>query len=69
MRLWCLASLVLANPISVADKPITITLLSSNDYHAHIEPTKIRGATYGGYARQATIIKRARADRAERAAA
>jgi 5'-nucleotidase len=43
-----------------ADKPITITLLHSNDLHAHIEPTTIRGKTFGGYARQATLIRRFR---------
>lgn len=47
--------------LALADKPITVTLLHSNDLHAHIEPTKIKGKTYGGYARQATLIKRFRA--------
>ena len=61
MRLWLAASLISVSSIAVADKPITITLLHSNDLHAHVEPTKIKGQGYGGYARQATIIKRARA--------
>lgn len=43
-----------------ADRPITITLIHSNDLHAHVEPTTIRGKTFGGYARQATIIRRIR---------
>jgi len=43
-----------------ADRPITITLIHSNDLHAHVEPTTIKGKTYGGYARQATLIKRFR---------
>jgi 5'-nucleotidase/UDP-sugar diphosphatase len=42
------------------DRPITITLIHSNDLHAHAEPTKIKGKTFGGYARQATLIKRIR---------
>ena len=46
--------------LSWADRPITITLIHSNDLHAHVEPTTIRGKTYGGYARQATLIKRIR---------
>ena len=60
MRFWVAASFALASAFAVADQPITITLLHSNDLHAHIEPTKIKGKTYGGYARQATIIKKAR---------
>jgi len=42
------------------DRPITVTLIHSNDLHAHIEPTTIKGKTYGGYARQATLINRIR---------
>lgn len=60
MRFWVAASFVFASSFAAADQPITITLLHSNDLHAHIEPTKIKGQTFGGYARQATIIKRAR---------
>jgi len=44
-----------------ADRPITITIVHSNDMHDHVQPTKIREATYGGYARQATLIKQIRA--------
>jgi 5'-nucleotidase len=61
MRRWVVASFLLISGLALADKPITVTLLHSNDLHAHIEPTKLKGLTYGGYARQATIIKRARA--------
>ena len=60
MRFWVAASFVFASAFAVADQPITITLLHSNDLHAHIEPTKIKGQTYGGYARQAAIIRKAR---------
>ena len=61
MRRWVFVSLLFVSALALADKPITITLLHSNDLHAHIEPTKIKGQAYGGYARQATIIKRIRA--------
>jgi 5'-nucleotidase len=43
-----------------ADKPITITFLHTNDLHAHIMPTAIRGKTYGGYARLATLVRQTR---------
>src|SRR5580658_2905912 len=61
MRRWLVVLTWFFVPLALADKPITITLLHSNDLHAHIEPTRIKGQPYGGYARQATIIKRARA--------
>lgn len=57
-----LAALVALLPaIAFADKPITITFFDTNDLHAHVKPTLIRGKTYGGYARIATIIREARA--------
>lgn len=37
-----------------------LTVLHTNDLHAHLEPVKIRGKEYGGYARQATLIERFR---------
>lgn len=46
--------------LSLGQKPITLTILHSNDLHSHMEPTAIKGKTYGGYARQATIIKQTR---------
>ncbi len=45
---------------SYAQKPLTVTILHTNDLHAHIEPTAIKGKTYGGYARHATLVKEAR---------
>jgi 5'-nucleotidase / UDP-sugar diphosphatase len=54
--LFCLVSLVLAT-LSMA-KPITITVLHTDDLHGHIEPFKIKNGTYGGYARQLTLVKR-----------
>jgi 5'-nucleotidase len=47
--------------LSVAQKPLTVTILHTNDLHAHVEPTAIKGKTYGGYARHATLIQRVRA--------
>ncbi len=41
-----------------ADQPITITILHTNDMHARVEPTKIKGKLYGGYARLATLIEK-----------
>lgn len=55
-----LAGLVLAGS-AFADRPITITIVHSNDLHAHVESTLIKKVPYGGYARQATLIKRIRA--------
>ena len=42
-------------------KAITITILHTNDMHAHVEPFTQRGREMGGYARQATLIGRYRA--------
>lgn len=36
----------------------TITLLHTDDFHAHLEPVKVKKGKYGGYARQATLIKK-----------
>ena len=40
-----------------AQKPIEITFLHTNDLHAHVEPTAVRGKPFGGYARVATLVK------------
>ena len=45
---------------ALADKPITITFLGTNDLHAHIAPFNVRGKSYGGYARLATIVRETR---------
>lgn len=47
--------------LALADKPITITILHSNDMHAHADATMIQKKPYGGYARQATLINQIRA--------
>lgn len=61
MRALLLALLGLAIQSSIADKPITINLLDSNDLHAHVEPTKIKGEFYGGYDRLAGLVSHIRA--------
>lgn len=43
--------------VAFANAESTITILHTNDCHARVEPTTIRGKTYGGYARQATYLK------------
>lgn len=53
-----LAALALA-PWSAAD--FTLTVLHTNDLHAHAEPTTVRGKSYGGYARLATMLAKAKA--------
>ena len=58
-RPLALATLLLS-ALSRADKPITITFLHTNDLHAHVMPTTIKGKSYGGYARLATLVRRAR---------
>lgn len=41
-------------------EPFTLTILHTNDMHAHAEATKVRDRVLGGYARQATLILRER---------
>lgn len=57
MRFISLASLVLASSFCVAQKPLTLTVLHTNDIHSHLEPTAIKGKMYGGVARIASIVK------------
>lgn len=45
-----------------AQADFALTILHTNDLHAHIEPTKIGKATYGGYAKQATLVKKFRTE-------
>lgn len=59
-RSWLTACLVALANLSLADRPIEITFLHSNDLHAHMDGATIQKKAYGGYARQATIIKRIR---------
>src|SRR5438874_488593 len=54
------ATLALFASVALADKPITITILGTNDLHAHVMPFTIRGKSYGGYARLATLVRQTR---------
>ena len=45
----------------VLAKAITVTILNTNDMHAHVESFAQRGREMGGYARQATLINGFRA--------
>lgn len=60
MRFWLATLCSLATAASFAQHPITITFVHTNDLHAHIEPTQIRDANYGGYARHMTLFKQIR---------
>ena len=57
----CLSLFILA-AVSLAHADYTLTVLHTNDLHAHIEPTKIGNTTFGGYAKKATLIKKYRAE-------
>ena len=61
MRFFALLPAALLASFGLAQKPLTLTILHSNDIHAHLEPSPIRGKTYGGLARISTIIKQVRA--------
>lgn len=58
MRRLVTVALLLACCLVRAD--FTLTILHTNDMHAHVEPTRVSGRMLGGYARQATLIKRFR---------
>lgn len=61
MRRLMLSALLGLAGLGWAQQPITITFLHKNDLHAHIEPTRIAGKSYGGYARLQTLLQRFRA--------
>ncbi|RJF71983.1 multifunctional 2',3'-cyclic-nucleotide 2'-phosphodiesterase/5'-nucleotidase/3'-nucleotidase [Deinococcus cavernae] len=42
---------------SAVAAPFTMTVLHTDDLHGHLDPVKIGENTYGGYARQTTLIK------------
>lgn len=58
LGLGCFA---LASAFAAADD-FTLTILHTNDMHAHVEATKVGDHVLGGYPRQATLIKRLRAE-------
>ena len=53
-----IALALLSAGISSAQKPAVVTILHTNDLHAHPEATSIARIPYGGYARQATLIRK-----------
>lgn len=61
MRLLNSLALLALAGASLADRPTTITFVHTNDLHSHVAPTIIQKKPYGGYARQATLIKQFRA--------
>lgn len=61
MRFGLGCALLSFSVVALADKPITITFVHTNDLHAHGDATVIRKVPYGGYARQAGLIKQIRA--------
>ncbi|MBI4618353.1 MAG: 5'-nucleotidase C-terminal domain-containing protein, partial [Planctomycetes bacterium] len=55
---WLLAAALLV-PALRADE-VTITILHTNDLHAHVEPVVVKSKSYGGYARHVTLVSRFR---------
>lgn len=55
MRRILAASLLCLATLAQAD--FTLTILHTNDCHARVEATMIKGKSYGGYARMATFVK------------
>lgn len=63
-RLSCFAALAVASAawsFAAPADPFTVTILHTNDLHAQVEPLTARGLTLGGYARQASLIRKYRA--------
>ncbi len=58
MRRAAAAFLTLTLTASLCLADFTLTVLHTNDLHAHAEATKVNGHMLGGYARQATLILR-----------
>jgi 5'-nucleotidase / UDP-sugar diphosphatase len=46
----------------IAKADYTLTVLHTNDLHAHIEPSRVGSINLGGYAKQATLVKKYRAE-------
>lgn len=61
MRRFLLSVSAFALFASSFGAPFTLTVLHTNDMHAHFEPTRVSGRMLGGYARLATLIHRYRA--------
>lgn len=52
--------LTMALLATASAKPLTMTILHTDDLHGHMDPTKIGENLYGGYTRQATLMKQYR---------
>jgi 5'-nucleotidase len=59
-RSWGFATAIALTTVGSAQETI-VTVLHTNDMHAHMEPSQLGNGMIGGYARQATLIKRFRA--------
>ncbi len=57
MTRFSLALLTAALLSNAHAAPLTVTVLHTDDLHGRLEPTKIGENLYGGYARQATLVK------------
>jgi 5'-nucleotidase len=57
-RILLLASAlaIAATALPQAEPSFTMTILHTNDLHAHCDPTVVKGKSVGGYARQASVI-------------
>ncbi|CAM3347037.1 bifunctional metallophosphatase/5'-nucleotidase [Deinococcus deserti] len=42
---------------SASAAPLTVTVLHTDDLHGHLDPVKVGENMYGGYSRQATLLK------------
>lgn len=58
MRFLLATFALLTATFAPAERPISITILHTNDVHARVEPATLRGKSFGGYARQATVVRR-----------
>jgi 5'-nucleotidase len=62
MRNAALASLALLGACAGWAQPFRLTVLHTNDMHAHYLPTKVNGEELGGYSRMGTLIEQLRAE-------
>ncbi|HEY3781116.1 MAG TPA: bifunctional metallophosphatase/5'-nucleotidase [Fimbriimonadaceae bacterium] len=57
MKRYAVALLAILSALALG-QDFTLTILHTNDLHAHVEPVKIKNNTYGGYARQTTLVRK-----------
>ncbi|MDL2345137.1 bifunctional metallophosphatase/5'-nucleotidase [Deinococcus sp. MIMF12] len=55
MKRWFLTAALLGSVATAA--PLTVTILHTDDLHGHLDPVKVGEGTYGGYARQTTLLR------------